>query len=58
MLNQPNHSFLWDDAFQAVRNNHSKSKYTIEVSPDNFFDSKIIQNNGMIAPEINSKERF
>ena len=32
-------------------------KYTIEVIPDKFLDTEIIQNNGIITTEVNRKYR-
>ena len=45
-----------DNLFQALNSNHPKIKYTIEVDPDKFLDTKIIQKNGFVTTEVNRKE--
>ena len=46
-----------DNLFQALNSNHSKIKYTIKVDPDEFVDTKIIQEYGTVASEVNRKDR-
>ena len=46
-----------DYLFQALNSNHPKIKYTTEVDPDKFLDTKIIQENGIMTTEINQKRR-
>ena len=46
-----------DNLFQALNNSHPKIKYTIEVHPDKFLDTKIIQKNGIMTTEVNRKDR-
>ena len=45
-----------DNLFQELYSNHSKIKYTIEVNPDKFLDTKIIQKNGVVTTEVNWKD--
>ena len=48
---------LIDNFFQALNSNHPMIKYTIEVNPDKFLNSKVIQRNGIITTEVNRKYR-
>ena len=43
--------------FQVLNSNHANIKYTTEVNPDKFLDTKIIQNSGIVTPEVNRKYR-
>ena len=43
--------------FQALNSNHANIKYTTEVNPDKFLDTKIIQNSGIVTSEVNRKYR-
>ena len=45
-----------DNLFQALISNHPKVKYTIEVDPDKYLDTKIIQENGIVTTEVNQKD--
>ena len=45
-----------DNLFQALNSNHPKIKYIIEVDPDKFLDTKIIQENGIATTEVNRKK--
>ena len=45
-----------DNLFQALYSDHPKIKYTIEVNPDKFLDTKIIQKNGVVTTEVNWKD--
>ena len=45
-----------DDLFQELNSNHPKIKYTTEVDPDRFLDTKIIQENGIVTTEVNRKD--
>ena len=45
-----------DNLFQALNSNYPKIKYTIEVDPDKFLDTKIIQKNGIVTTEVNRKD--
>ena len=46
-----------DNLFQELNSNHPKIKYTIEVDPDKFLDTKIIQENCIVTTEVNRKDR-
>ena len=46
-----------DNLFQELNSNHPKIKYTIEVDPDKFLDTKIIKENGIVTTEVNRKVR-
>ena len=46
-----------DNLFQALNSYHTKIKYTIEVDPDKFLDTKIIQENGFVMANVNRKDR-
>ena len=46
-----------DNLFQALNSYHTKIKYTIEVDPDKFLDTKIIQENGFVMTDVNRKDR-
>ena len=46
-----------DNLFQALNSSHPKIKYTIEVDPDKFLDTKIIQKNSIVTTEVNRKDR-
>ena len=46
-----------NNLFQALNSNHRKIKYTIEVDPDKFLDTKRIEKNGIVTTEINRKYR-
>ena len=45
-----------DNLFQVLNSNHPKIKYTIEVDPDKFLDTKNIQENGIVKTEVNQKD--
>ena len=45
-----------DNLFQELHSNHPKIKYIIEVNPDKFLDTKIIQKNGVVTTEVNWKD--
>ena len=42
---------------QEFTGNHRKIKYTFEVDPDKFFDTKIILENGIVMTEVSWKDR-
>ena len=46
-----------DNLFQELNSNHPKIKYTIEVDPDEFLDTKMIQESGILITEVNRKDR-
>ena len=46
-----------DNLFQALDSNHPKIKYTIEVDPDKFLETKIIKENGIVTTKVNRKDR-
>ena len=46
-----------DNLFRSLNSSHPKIKYTIEVDPDKFLDTKIIQKNGIVMTEVNRKDR-
>ena len=42
---------------QTLNSNDRKIKYTIEVNPDEIYDTKIVQKNGIVTSEVNGKNR-
>ena len=46
-----------DDLFQKLSSNHSNTKYTVEVKPDIFLDTKIVYSNDVIITEVKRNER-
>ena len=45
-----------DDLFQKLNSNHPKIKYTIEVKPEIFLDTKIVYSNDIITTEVKRNE--
>ena len=41
-----------DDLFQKLNKNHPNMKYTVEVKPEIFLDTKIVYSNDVIATEV------
>ena len=41
-----------DDLFQKLNNNHPSMKYTVEVKPEIFLDTKIVYSNDVITTEV------
>ena len=46
-----------DGLFQKLKSNHPNIKYTVEVKPENFLDSKIIYSTDVIITEVKLNER-
>ena len=46
-----------DDFFQKLNNNHPNMKYTAEVKPEIFLDTKIVYSNDVIATEVKRNDR-
>ena len=46
-----------DDLFQKLNSNHPNKKYTVEVKPDTFLDTKIVYSNDLIATKGKRNER-
>ena len=46
-----------DDLFQKLNNNHPNMKYTVEVKPEFFLDTKIVYGNDVITTEVKRNER-
>ena len=42
-----------DDLFQKLTSNHPNMKYTVEVKPEIFLDTKIVYSNDVITTEVN-----
>lgn len=42
---------------QTLNSNDRKIKYTIEVNPDEIYDTTIVQKNGIVTSEVNGKNR-
>ena len=40
------------DLFQKLKNNHPNMKYTVEVKPEIFLDTKIVYSNDVITTEV------
>ena len=55
MILSKNHKKNTDNLFQALNSNHPKIKCTIEVNPDKFLDTEIIQKNSIVTTEVNQK---
>ena len=45
-----------DDLFQKLNSNHLKTKYTVEVKPETFLDTKIVYSNDVITTEVKRNE--
>ena len=45
-----------DDLFRKLNSNHLKTKYTVEVKPEIFLDTKIIYSNDVITTEVKRNE--
>ena len=45
-----------DDLFQKLNSNHLKTKYTVEVKPEIFLDTKIVYSNDVITTEVKRSE--
>ena len=45
-----------DDLFQKLTSNHPNMKYTVEVKPEIFLDSKIVYSNDVITTEVQRNE--
>lgn len=72
-MNQSSHSFVRDslmiswtndinkvwkeNLFPALNSYHPKIKYTTDVNPDKFLDTKIIRKNNFVTTEVNRKNR-
>ena len=41
-----------DDLFQKLNSNHPNVKYTVEVKPEVFLDTKIVYSNDVITTEV------
>ena len=50
-INQP------DDLFQKLNSNHPNMKYTVEIKPEFFLDTKIVYSNDVLTTEVNRNER-
>ena len=46
-----------DDLFQKLNNNHPNMKYTVEVKPDIFLATKIVNGNDVITTEVKRNDR-
>ena len=46
-----------DDLFQKLNNNHPNMKYTVEVKPEIFLDTKIVYSNDVITTEVKRNDR-
>ena len=46
-----------DDLFQKLNSNHPNMKYTVEVKPDIFVDTKIGYSNDVITTVVKRNER-
>ena len=46
-----------DDLFQKLNNNDPNMKYTVEVKPEIFLDTKIIYSNDVITTEVKRNDR-
>ena len=46
-----------DDLFQKLNNNHPNMKYTVEVKPDIFLATKIVNGNDIITTEVKRNDR-
>ena len=46
-----------DDLLQKLNSNHPNMKYTVEVKPEIFFDTKIVYSNDVITTEVKRNER-
>ena len=46
-----------DDLFQKLNSNHPNVKYTVEVKPEVFLDTKIVYSNDVITTEVKRNER-
>ena len=45
------------DLFQKLKNNHPNMKYTVEVKPEIFLDTKIVYSNDVITTEVKRNDR-
>ena len=46
-----------DDVFQQLNSNHPNMKYTVEIKPEFFLDTKIVYSNGVLTTEVKRNER-
>ena len=46
-----------DELFQKLNSNHPNVRYTIEIKPEKFLDTKIVYNNDSITTEVKRNER-
>ena len=46
-----------DDLIQKLNNNHPNMKYTVEVKPEIFLDTKIVYSNDVITIEVKRNDR-
>ena len=46
-----------DDLFQKLNNNHPNIKYTVEVKPEIFLDTKTVYINDVITAEVKRNDR-
>ena len=46
-----------DDLFQKLNNNHPNMKYTVEVKPEIFLDTKTVYSNDVITTEVKRNDR-
>ena len=46
-----------EDLFQNLNNNHRNMKYTVQVNPETFIDTKIVYSNDVIATEVKHNDR-
>ena len=46
-----------DDLFQRLNSYHPNIKYTVEVKPEIFLDTKIVYTNAIITTEVKRNDR-
>ena len=46
-----------DDLFQKLNGNHPNMKYTVEIKPECFLDTKIVYSNDVLTAEVKRNER-
>ena len=46
-----------DDLFQKINGNHPNMKYTVEIKPEFFLDTKIVYSNDVLTAEVKRNER-
>ena len=55
IINRRNKNQL-DDLLQKLNSNHPDMKYTVEVKPENFLDTKTVHSNDVIPTEFKRNE--